>query len=222
MKCSPPGIRLTLQDARGASRSCRAGWPSLVLAAGAFGTFFGGWLTDWLVQDDRQPAVGSHGAGGRRRGLGALGILASIWTDSTVAASAFVALAAFGVQLQLPAWWASATQVSGRHLGALFGIMNMMGGVGRILSQLFVGRFADWRKSLGYSGRAQWDPALYAYVAIALIGMVLWGLINPEKTVDRKGTVSYESRSNGKLHLPGHTHINSRRFANGRNHFPKF
>ena len=62
--------------------------------------------------------------------------------------------------------------------------MNMMGGVGRMLSQLFVGRFADWRKSLGYSGRAQWDPALYLYVAIALIGMILWLLINPEKTVD--------------------------------------
>ena len=103
-----------------------------------------------------------------------------------MAASAFVALAAFGVQLQLPSWWASATQVSGRHLGALFGMMNMIGGVGRILSQLFIGSFADWRKSLGYSGRAQWDPALYVYVAVALIGMVFWGLVDPEKTVDRR------------------------------------
>ena len=58
------------------------------------------------------------------------------------------------------------------------------GRLGRLLSQLSVGRFADWRKSLGYTGRAQWDPALYIYVAIALIGMVLWALINPEKTVD--------------------------------------
>ena len=107
-------------------------------------------------------------------GIAALGILASVWTDSTVMASAFIAVAAFGVQLQLPAWWASATQVSGRHLGALFGLMNMMGGFGRILSQLFVGRFADWRKSLGYTGRAQWDPALYVYVVVALVGMVLW------------------------------------------------
>jgi hypothetical protein len=60
----------------------------------------------------------------------------------------------------------------------------MMGGCGRLLSQLFVGSFADWRKSLGYTGRAQWDPSLYLYVGIALIGMVLWALINPEKTVD--------------------------------------
>ncbi len=101
-------------------------------------------------------------------------------------ASAFIALVYFGVQLQLPSWWACATQVSGRHLGALFGLMNMMGGLGRILSQLFVGGFADWRKSLGYTGRAQWDPSFYLYVAIALLGMILWALVNPEKTVDNQ------------------------------------
>ena len=64
--------------------------------------------------------------------------------------------------------------------------MNMMGGVGRLLSQLSVGRFADYRKSLGYTGRDQWDPALYISVVIALTGMVLWAFINPEKTVDDK------------------------------------
>jgi hypothetical protein len=64
--------------------------------------------------------------------------------------------------------------------------MNMMGGVGRMLSQLFVGSFAEWRKSVGYTGRAQWDPSLYIYVVIALVGMVLWASINPEKTVDDK------------------------------------
>src|SRR5262249_61352733 len=94
------------------------------------------------------------------------------------------AMACLGVQLQLPAWWASATQVSGRHLGALFGMMNMIGGVGAILSQLFFGSFADWMKALGRSGRAQWDPALYAYVVVPLGGMTLWSLVNPEKTVE--------------------------------------
>ena len=127
---------------------------------GAFGCFFGGWLTDWLVQNDGQPALGPHRPGGRRRGARRVGHPGQRLDRLDVLASAFIALACLGVQLQLPAWWASATQVSGRHLGALFGLMNMMGGVGSILSQLFVGSFADWRKSLGYTGRAQWDPAL--------------------------------------------------------------
>jgi MFS family permease len=174
-----------LQDARAASQVLSSRLASSVLACGAVGTFFGGWLTDWLVQWTGNRRWGRTAQAVAGAALSGLGILASIRTDSTVAASAFVALAAFGVQLQLPSWWASATQVSGRYLGALFGLMNMIGGVGRILSQLFVGGFADWRKSLGYSGRAQWDPALYAYVAVAVIGVVLWSLIDPEKTVER-------------------------------------
>jgi len=173
-----------LQSARGASPDLSGRLASMVLGAGACGTFFGGWLTDFLVRKTGSLRWGRTAQAVAGSGIGALGILASLWTDSTVMASGFIAVAAFGVQLQLPSWWASATRVSGRHLGALFGLMNMMGGFGRLLSQLAVGYFADWRKSLGYTGRAQWDPGFYAYVAIAVIGMVLWARINPEKTVD--------------------------------------
>ena len=173
-----------LQSARGASPDLSGRLASMVLAAGACGTFFGGWLTDWLVRKTGSPRWGRTLQAIVGTWIGAMGILASIWTDSTVTASIFIAVATFGVQLQLPAWWASATLVSGRHLGALFGLMNMMGGFGRLLSQLAIGKFADYRESLGYTGRAQWDPGLYVYVAIALFGMVLWALINPEKTVD--------------------------------------
>jgi MFS transporter, ACS family, glucarate transporter len=173
-----------LQEARGVSQALSGRMTTLVLFPGAIAAFFGGWLTDWLVRTTGDRRWGRTGQAVVGAGISAVGIVASIWTDSIVAASAFIALVAFGVQLQLPSWWASATQVSGRHLGALFGLMNMMGGLGRILSQLFVGSFADWRKSLGYTGRDQWDPSLYLYVGIALVGMVFWALINPEKTVD--------------------------------------
>jgi len=175
-----------LQEARGASQDLSGRLTTLVLAPGAVAAFFGGWLTDWLVQRTGSRRWGRTAQAVVGAGLSACGIVASVWTDSTVTASAFIALVAFGVQLQLPSWWACATQVSGRHLGALFGLMNMMGGVGRMLSQLFVGSFADWRKSLGYTGRAQWDPSLYLYVVIALLGMILWALVNPQKTVDDK------------------------------------
>jgi MFS transporter, ACS family, glucarate transporter len=173
-----------LQQARGASQDQSGYLTSLVLFPGAIAAFFGGLLTDWLVQKTGNRRWGRTAQAVVGAGLSAFGILASVWSDSTIVASAFIALVAFGVQLQLPSWWACATQVSGRHLGALFGLMNMMGGAGRMLSQPFVGFFADWRKSLGYTGRAQWDPCLYVYVVIALLGMILWALTNPEKTVD--------------------------------------
>ena len=110
--------------------------------------FFGGWLTDWQVRKTGNRRWGRTGQAVVGAGIAGFGIIASVWTDSTMVAAAFIALVAFGVQLQLPAWWACATQVSGRHLGAIFGLMNMMGGLGRIVSQQFVGTFADWRKSL--------------------------------------------------------------------------
>jgi MFS transporter, ACS family, glucarate transporter len=177
-----------LQQARGASPILSGRLTTLVLLPGAFAAFFGGWLTDWLVRRTGSRRWGRTAQAVVGSGIAAIGIVASVWTDSTVMAAAFISLVAFGMQLQLPSWWASATQVSGRHLGAIFGLMNMMGGLGRILSVQFVGRFADWRKGLGYTGRAQWDPSLYLYVVIALIGMVLWALINPEKTVDNQET----------------------------------
>ena len=179
-----------LQQARGASPDLSGRLTTLVLLPGAIAAFFGGWLTDWLVRRTGSRRWGRTAQAVVGAGIAAVGIVASVWTDSTALAAAFISLVAFGVQLQLPAWWASATQVSGRHLGAIFGLMNMMGGLGRIVSQYFVGTFADWRKSLGYTGRAQWDPALYLYVVVALIGMVLWALINPEKTVDNNSAKS--------------------------------
>lgn len=150
-------------------------------------------------------------------GISAFGIIASVWTDSTMAASAFIALVAFGVQLQLPSWWATATKVSGRHLGAIFGLMNMMGGLGRILSQQFVGRFADWRKSLGYTGRDQWDPSLYLYVGIAWLDGFL-GFDQPGEDCGRSG----DDRSGDMKRVNGQepSPVRSRGVAAGRDHPP--
>jgi sugar phosphate permease len=175
-----------LEKARGASESQSGTLTSLVLASGALGCFFGGWLTDWLVEKTGNHRWGRTAQCVLGAGLAALGVLFSLLTPSTAQASIFVALACLGVQLQLPSWWACATQVSGRHVGALFGLMNMFGSLGRILTQVFLGGFADITKSLGYTGRAQWDPGIFLYVFVALIGMMLWARVDPRRTVEDK------------------------------------
>ncbi len=175
-----------LQAARGATPDQSSWLSSVVLGMGAFGCLAGGWLTDWLVEitgNGRWSRTGQAIAGAA---LASVCIFASVRINSIGLSAVFVALACLGVQIQVPAWWASATQVSGKHLGALFGLMNMLGAVGAILSQVFFGYSADYMRALSYSGRAQWDPAWYAYVVVALIGMILWSLINPERTVDRE------------------------------------
>ncbi len=173
-----------LQEARGASPVQSARLSSMVLGVGAAGCLFGGWFTDWLTRTTGSRRWGRTAQSVFGAGLAAAGILGSVFTDGITASAVLVAIACLGVQLQVPAWWASATQVSGRHLGALFGLMNMIGALGGIASQLFMGRFADLMKGWGYSGRARWDPGFFIYTFVALIGMAIWCVIDPTKTVD--------------------------------------
>ena len=173
-----------LQEGRGVSPDLSSWLSGLVLGAGAFGCFFGGWLTDFLVRKTGSLRWGRTAQSVVGAGLAASGLLASVFVDNAVLASCLVALACFGVQIQVPAWWASATQVSGKHLGALFGMMNMIGNVGAAVVQTLFGYFVDLMKSWGYTGRARWDPGIFIFVGVALIGMALWALIDPRKTVE--------------------------------------
>ncbi len=181
-----------LQQARSAPADLSSWLSSMVLAGGACATISGGWFSDWLVRRTGDHRWGRTAQAVVGWGIAAMAILASIRIDSTTRAAACLAVAAFGMQLALPSWWACATAISGRHVGALFGMMNMFGSVGRIAANAWVGAFADWRKAHGYTGRAEWDPALYGFVVAALAGMVLWSLVDPRKTVDDKPETKHQ------------------------------
>ena len=86
--------------------------------------------------------------------------------------------------VQQSAWWSSAVEVSGKHVGSLFGLMNGLGVFGAMGSQVFFGHFADWRATQGFAGRAQWDPAFYVVVGVLLIGAIGWLFVDPTKRVD--------------------------------------
>ncbi len=65
--------------------------------------------------------------------------------------------------------------------------MNMFGSVGRIAADSWVGYLVDSREKHGFTGRAQWDPAFYSFAIAALVGMVLWSLVNPRQVVEKDG-----------------------------------
>jgi MFS family permease len=176
-----------LQEARGVSASDSGLYSSFVLGTGAVGCLLGGWLTDRLT----------NGFAGRRwgrtlqsvvgAGLAAAALGGSLCVDSPVLATALVAAACFGVQIQMPSWWAAATLVSGRHVGALFGFMNMIGNVGGIASPAFFGWFLDAMKAAGRVGRDKWEPGFWIYVGLSLVGMALWVFIDPRRVVGGRG-----------------------------------
>jgi MFS family permease len=167
-----------------------SGWlTALVQTGGAVGCFLGGYLADAVVRrtGERRWSRRLVGCGGL--GTAALMLLLGVQCDSPVASSVFTALASLSALMALPTWWSVVTEVSGPHVGALFGLLNSLGVPGAVASQLFFGWFADERERLGYVGRDQWDPGFYVCAGILLIGAVGWLFIDATRSVvePRKG-----------------------------------
>jgi MFS family permease len=173
-----------LQATRGAGL-VEAGWlAALVLAGGTAGMVGGGILADWSVRRSSDP-----GQARRRLGCGAFALAAVLVLAGGACSSARMsALLAAGSYMamcfQQSAWWSSASAVAGRHLGTLFGLLNMLGVPGAMASQFFFGAFADWQGARGLTGRAQWDPALYAYAGLLTVGAVCWLFVDTSHPVD--------------------------------------
>ncbi len=161
----------------------RSGWlSSLVLASGAVGCTLGGYLGDGMVRRTGSPRWGRRLVGAGGLAAAALALLASLACESPVAAAALTGLACLSASTTLAGWWAVVTAISGRHLGALFGLMNSLGVPGAIASQLFFGRFADAMGARGYKGRAQWDPGFFVYAGVLLACALGWLFIDPARS----------------------------------------
>lgn len=175
-----------LVNGRGLGREYASQLASLVLAGGALGSLAGGWLHDVLVRR----------TGSRfwpRRWLGCLGlactssfVAGSIWWEGAFATSLWLAIASFCAHITLPCWWMTVIEFSGKHVGAIFGLLNSMGVPGAVASQIFVGVFTDIRYDLGVRGREQWDPAFWVYTGVVLLGSIGWLFIDPVRKLEEE------------------------------------
>jgi MFS family permease len=171
---------------------------SLALAGGALGMLLGGFIADKFVRGGRSPVRSRKIFCSSAFALAALVLWIAVnpattdrlsqnslilkianhpWVQvgaTPLILSAMAAVSCFCVQLTLPTWWSSAIEQSGRFVGTLFGMMNMVGQFGAVASQFFVGWFADFQKAKNLTGRAQWDPMFNIYVMVLLIGSVGW------------------------------------------------
>jgi MFS family permease len=170
-----------------------SGWlVALVLAGGVAGMVGGGIVTDRMVRRGANP-----GRARRRLGSGAFLVAAALLPagvacDSPLASTVLAAGSCLAMACQQSAWWSSASEIGGRHLGALFGLLNMMGVPGAMASQFFFGAWADWRQAQGFTGRAQWDPAFFAYAGLLLIGAACWQFVDTSRSVGAEGHCAAE------------------------------
>jgi MFS family permease len=181
-----------LEKGHGVGNIAAGNLASLVLFGGAVGSVLGGLLNDWLVRLTGERRWSRSGVGGSVFLVAAGAVLACIHSQSVLAVSLWMTLACLALHAHVAAWWGVTTDITGKHLGALFGLMNSMGFFGGFLSQLFLGYFADWRGGQGYTGRDQWDPAFYVYAAVLVVGAGCWFLIDARQSAvkPRKGSAS--------------------------------
>lgn len=168
-----------LQDARGLDFRTTGWLVSFVLGAGALGILLGGYLADRIGR-----ASSRRWQGLVVDSLAALLLFASTLCDNPYAAVTCTSVSCLAMHAQQPVWWSSAIETSGKHVGALFGLMNGIGTIGAMSSQFFFGAFSDWRKSQGYVDRAQWDPAIVVCSMLLAVGAICWLFTDPAKRVD--------------------------------------
>jgi MFS family permease len=165
-----------LTSARGLDDLAAGRLASVVLGGSAVGVFLGGYLADRITRISADPVRA-------RRHL-------AVWCFLTAAGCLFVgircedadalatlfAIGMCAMHVTLPNWWSVAIPQCGRHVGAVFGLMNGMGVIGAMASQWFVGAFTDWQQRHGLIGREQWDPIFDVYVGVLVAAAVAWFL----------------------------------------------
>ena len=161
-----------LKSGRGVEETEAGMMASMVLIFSAAGTLAGGFLLDRFA---------TGGGVGRKRLLGGSSFfLASamlgcgLLSGNPWLAAFFAALSCFATQATQPLWWTCSIGISGKHIGALFGLMNSVGVFGAMSSQYLVGAIADFLGNQGYTARAQWDPIFYINMGVLIVAGLLW------------------------------------------------
>jgi ACS family glucarate transporter-like MFS transporter len=170
-----------LQAARGLNQSEAGLLSSVVLACAALGTLAGGWSLD-ITGAAKSPT------GQRLHGcccflIAAASLAFALRQDDVHMAVTLTGLSCFFTQATQALWWSSAIQISGRHVGALFGLMNSAGVLGALSSQFLVGALADYFGAQGLSGRDQWDPIFLINCGVLCTAAILWGCFT-QKSVE--------------------------------------
>jgi MFS family permease len=147
---------------------------TMVLAGSGAGMLFGGWLADRIPRWTSDPVAARRYLGVACYLTAAGCLFAGARCDDALALAGLWGASFCAMHVTLPNWWSVAIPQCGRHVGALFGLMNGVGVLGAMASQWFVGAVSDWRAAAGYTVRAQWDPLFDVYVGVLILGALAW------------------------------------------------
>ena len=156
------------------------------LFCGAIGNWVAGLMIDRIyrqghwVASRRTPAIIGFI-------LAAIGMLASAYMTSAVAAVAFIALAVFGADMTLSPSWSTANDIGGENSGVVSGTMNMAGNLGgSCLMPIVFPVLKDW------AGSAM--PFFFVAAGLNMAAVVMWWLIQPQAPLQSTETTNHSGR----------------------------
>lgn len=121
-------------------------YTSIPLICGAFGNWFSGWLVDRMYKNGKWDRSRIFPAS-LGFALAAIGLLGSIFMESSGGAIFFLSIAIFGADMTLPPSWAFCVDIGKSNAGAVSGTMNMAGNIGAFLTALIFPYLLAWTGS---------------------------------------------------------------------------
>lgn len=160
-----------LEDVRQLT-NVEAGWLSgLVMLGGAIGCLLGGWAADWAERKFRGTRWTRSSVGACAFALGAAGMLAGAESETALATSLWFSLACFGIHTHGGAYWGVAADIGGRHMAAMFGLINSCGVIGAAGGQI----------AFGYIPQTYWQQAFGGCGIFLAIGALCWAGVDARR-----------------------------------------
>jgi MFS family permease len=171
-----------LKDVHGISFEGSELLTGLPFLCGALGSLVGGGLSDRLVRT----------TGSRRWGRSLVGLVGFTGAGFCVLGTGFVTeawqavtllcLAFFINDLAIPVIWAVCTDIGGRYVGTISGIMNMAGGVGAVLSPALTPVFLESFPE-SFPAATKWLVIFAILAAAWFVAALAWLAIDASKPV---------------------------------------
>ncbi len=146
-----------------------SGWLNgLVMLGGALGCLVGGWAADQVARTWRHSRWKRSSVGATGFGLAAVAMLVGSSWGEPLGTSIWFAVACFGINSHAAAYWGVAGDIGGRHIAALFAVINSIGALGAAGAQLL----------FGYVPRSEWGHAFAACGGLLAVGTACWALVD--------------------------------------------
>jgi sugar phosphate permease len=174
-----------LQEARGLDRDFANQLASLPQWVGVVGGLVGGVLSDYLLIRTGSRRLARQGVAVASL-IVCLILYSAAYLTPNATLATFTASAGFFIFcFSAPAAYAVTMDMGGRHLGVIFGAMNMLGNLGAMffiwLAPVLAGR---------YSG--DWTPTLILFAAMHFVALIFWLLLNPNGVIGERLPESLE------------------------------